>query len=51
MLEEINLMACLRSLVGISVSLNYWYHIKYDIPGYARNNWYQSQVLFKTRVL
>ena len=42
MLEIIDLMTFLRSSVGISVSPNYWYHSKYDIPGYARNNWYQS---------
>jgi len=24
------------------VSPNYWYHSKYDIPGYARNNWYRA---------
>jgi len=38
MLEIIDLMACLRSSVGISVSPNYWYHSKYGIPGYACNN-------------
>ena len=35
-------MTCLRSSVGISVSYNYWYHSKYGIPSYARNNWYWS---------
>ena len=35
MLEVIDLIAWLRSSVGISVSPNYWYHSKYDIPGYA----------------
>jgi len=35
-------MACLRSSVGISYLPNYWYHSKYGIPSYARNNWYQS---------
>jgi len=28
--------------VEISVFLNYWYHSKNGIPGYARNSWYQS---------
>ena len=27
---------------GDLVSPNYWYHSKYDISGYARNNWYRS---------
>ena len=35
--------------MGISVSPNYCYHSKYDIPGYARNNWCQSiSILFIT---
>ena len=37
MLEVIDLMAYLRSSVGIFISLNNWYHSKYDILGYARN--------------
>jgi len=41
-LDIVDLMACLRSSVGISVSPNFWYHSKYSIPSYARNNWYQS---------
>ena len=41
-LDVIDLMACLRSSVEISVSPNYWYHNKYGISDYARNNWYQS---------
>jgi len=39
-LEVIDLMACSRSSMGISVSPNYWCHSKYGIPSYARNNWY-----------
>jgi len=35
-------MVCLMSSMRISVFLNYWYHSKYGIPSYARNNWYQS---------
>ena len=42
MLEVIDLMACLKSSVGISVCPNYWYHSKYGISGYARNNWYRA---------
>ena len=42
MLEVINLMASLRSSVGIFVSLNYWYHSKYGILSYVSKNWYQS---------
>jgi len=42
MLEVIDLMAYLRSSVGIFVSLNYSYHSKYGIQGYARNNWYRA---------
>ena len=38
----------LRSSVGISVSPNYWYHSKYGIPGYARNNWYWSISILST---
>jgi len=41
-LEVIDLMACLRSSVGIFVSLDYWYHSKYGTLGYAHNNWYQG---------
>ena len=41
-LKVIDLMTCLRSSVRIYVFRNYWYHNKYDILSYARNNWYQS---------
>jgi len=42
----------LEIIGGYLVSPNYWYHSKYGIPGYERNNWYQSwRCLFKTHVL
>jgi len=48
----IDLMACLRSSVGIYVSPNYRYHSKYGIPGYAYDKWYRSiSVLSQQMVL
>jgi len=41
-LQVIDLMACFEVIGGDLVSPNYWYHCKYSIMGYARNNWYKS---------
>ena len=32
----------LEVVSGDPVSPNYWYHSKYGIPGYARNNWHRA---------
>ena len=34
---------------GDLIAPNYWYHSKYGIPGYARNNWYRSILILSQR--